>query len=192
MELSLDEVETPVGPLLLVAGGGAIHALEFADCAPRLHRSLAARYGAVVLRGAADPSGFSSRLRAYLRGDHVALSDIPVEPGGTPFQRRVWAEVQRISPGATRTYGEVAATLGQPSASRAVGLANGRNPVCLVIPCHRVIGAGGELTGYAGGLERKRWLLAHEAGAAVRGSPERSGLAAHVHAQADRLTSGRS
>ncbi|MGK3986399.1 methylated-DNA--[protein]-cysteine S-methyltransferase [Sorangium sp. So ce136] len=192
MELLLDEVETPVGPLLLVAGGGAIHALEFADRAPRLHRSLEARYGAVALRGAADPSGFSSRLRAYLRGDRGALSGIPVEPGGTPFQRRVWAEVQRISPGATRTYGEVAASLGQPSASRAVGLANGRNPVCLVIPCHRVIGASGDLTGYAGGLERKRWLLSHEAGAAVRGSPERHGVAAHGHAQADRLAAGRS
>ena len=159
MELSLDEVETPVGPLLLVAGGGAIHALEFADCAPRLHRSLQARYGAVALRGVADPSGFSSRLRAYLRGDRGALSGIPVEPGGTPFQRRVWAEVQRIAPGATRTYGEVAALHGQPSASRAVGLANGRNPVCLVIPCHRVIGAGGDLTGYAGGIDRKIKLL---------------------------------
>ncbi|WP_437980804.1 methylated-DNA--[protein]-cysteine S-methyltransferase [Sorangium sp. So ce117] len=162
MDLSLDEVESPVGVILLAAGGGAIHALDFADHAQRLRGSLEARYGAVALHGAADPGGFSSRMKAYLCGDLAALSDIPVEPGGTAFQRRVWAEVRRIPPGATRAYGEVAASLGQPSASRAVGLANGRNPVCLIIPCHRVIGAGGELTGYAGGLERKRWLLAHE------------------------------
>ncbi|WP_437314486.1 methylated-DNA--[protein]-cysteine S-methyltransferase [Sorangium sp. So ce385] len=168
MDLLLDEVESPLGAMLLAAGGGAVHALEFADCAPRLRASLEARYGAVTLRSAADPYGFSGRLRAYWRGDLGALSGMPVEPGGTPFQRRVWAEVQRIPPGATRSYGEVAALLGQPSASRAVGLANGRNPVCLIIPCHRVVGARGDLTGYAGGLERKRWLLAHEAAAPAR------------------------
>ncbi|WP_437955673.1 methylated-DNA--[protein]-cysteine S-methyltransferase [Sorangium sp. So ce119] len=177
MELSLDEVESPMGILLLAAGGGALHGLDFADCAPRFRRSLEARYGAVALRAAADPCGFSSRLKAYLGGDHGALAGIPVEPGGTAFQRRVWAELQRIPPGATRTYGHIAASLGQPSASRAVGLANGRNPICLVIPCHRVVGSGGELTGYSAGIERKRWLLAHEAGARG-GSPERLGGAA--------------
>ncbi|WP_437765272.1 methylated-DNA--[protein]-cysteine S-methyltransferase [Sorangium sp. So ce281] len=162
MDLLLDEVESPLGAMLLAAGGGAVHGLDFSDCAPRLRTLLEARYGAVTLRGAADPYGLSGRLRAYWRGDLGALSGTPVEPGGTPFQRRVWAEVQRIPPGATRSYGEVAASLGQPSASRAVGLANGRNPVCLIIPCHRVVGARGDLTGYAGGIERKRWLLAHE------------------------------
>ncbi|KYG11005.1 cysteine methyltransferase [Sorangium cellulosum] len=170
MDLLLDEVESPLGAMLLAAGGGAVHALEFADRAPRLRASLAARYGAVALRGAADPHGLSGRLTAYWRGDLGALSGMPVEPGGTPFQRRVWAEVQRIPPGATRSYGEVAALLGQPSASRAVGLANGRNPVCLIIPCHRVVGARGELTGYAGGIERKRWLLAHEGASGEAGA----------------------
>ncbi|AUX25080.1 methylated-DNA--protein-cysteine methyltransferase [Sorangium cellulosum] len=173
MELLLDEVESPIGGLLLVASGGAIHALDFADCAPRLRGHLAARHGAVALRRAADPHGFSGRLRAYFGGDLGALSGIPVEPGGTPFQRRVWAELQRIPPGATRTYGEIAASLGRSSASRAVGLANGRNPISVIIPCHRVLGASGALTGYAGGLERKRWLLAHEgaAGAAPGSGP---------------------
>ncbi|WP_437721742.1 methylated-DNA--[protein]-cysteine S-methyltransferase [Sorangium sp. So ce861] len=170
MDLLLDEVESPLGAMLLAAAGGAVHALEFADRAPRLRASLAARYGAVALRSAADPHGLSGRLRAYWRGDLGALSDMPVEPGGTPFQRRVWAEVQRIPPGATRSYGEVAALLGQPSASRAVGLANGRNPVCLIIPCHRVVGARGDLTGYAGGIERKRWLLAHEGASGEAGA----------------------
>ncbi|WP_438023512.1 methylated-DNA--[protein]-cysteine S-methyltransferase [Sorangium sp. So ce233] len=188
MELSLDEVESPMGILLLAAGGGALHGLDFADCAPRFRRSLEARYGAVALRAAADPCGFSSRLRAYFGGDHGALAGIPVEPGGTAFQRRVWAEVQRIPPGATRTYGHIAASLGKPSAYRAVGLANGRNPVCLVIPCHRVVGSGGELTGYSAGLERKRWLLAHEAG--TRGGfPERLG-GAHGQAQGERRGAG--
>ncbi|WP_437996532.1 methylated-DNA--[protein]-cysteine S-methyltransferase [Sorangium sp. So ce185] len=186
MDLLLDEVESPLGAMLLAAGGGAVHALEFADRAPRLRASLAARYGAVTLRSAADPHGLSGRLRAYWRGDLGALSGMPVEPGGTPFQRRVWAEVQRIPPGATRSYGEVAALLGQPSASRAVGLANGRNPVCLIIPCHRVVGARGELTGYAGGLERKRWLLAHEAAA-----PARLGGAARAQTRGERPAAGR-
>ncbi|WP_437671384.1 methylated-DNA--[protein]-cysteine S-methyltransferase [Sorangium sp. So ce131] len=176
MELSLDEIESPIGVILLVAGGGAIHALDFADCAARLRGSLEARYGAVALRSAADPHGFSSRVRAYVGGDLGALSGIPVEPGGTAFQRRVWAELQRIPASATRTYGEIAASLGRPSASRAVGLANGRNPISLVIPCHRVIGAGGGLTGYAGGIERKRWLLAHEGALpAPRGESGRAG-----------------
>ncbi|WP_437808730.1 methylated-DNA--[protein]-cysteine S-methyltransferase [Sorangium sp. So ce1078] len=180
MDLLLDEVESPLGAMLLAAGGGAVHALEFADRAPRLRASLEARYGAVTLRSAADPHGFSGRLRAYWRGDLGALSGLPVEPGGTPFQRRVWAEVQRIPPSATRSYGEVAALLGQPSASRAVGLANGRNPVCLIIPCHRVVGARGDLTGYAGGIERKRWLLAHEAA-----------VPAHEQARGERPMAGR-
>ncbi|WP_437479146.1 methylated-DNA--[protein]-cysteine S-methyltransferase [Sorangium sp. So ce1014] len=170
MDLLLDEIESPLGVMLLAAGGGMVHGLEFADNGPRLRASLEARYGAVTLRSAADPHGFSGRLRAYWRGDLGALSGVPVEPGGTPFQRRVWAEVQRILPGATRAYGEVAASLGQPSASRAVGLANGRNPVCLVIPCHRVVGARGDLTGYAGGLPRKRWLLAHEGASGKTGA----------------------
>lgn len=179
MELLLDEVESPIGGLLLVAAGGAVHALDFADCAPRLHGLLRARYGAITLRRAADPHGFSGRLRAYFGGDLGALTGIAVAPGGTPFQRRVWAELQRIPPGETRTYGDLAASLGQPSASRAVGLANGRNPIALVIPCHRVIGAGGALTGYAGGLERKRWLLAHEAASARACA---GGAAAHCFA----------
>ncbi|WP_437574692.1 methylated-DNA--[protein]-cysteine S-methyltransferase [Sorangium sp. So ce887] len=188
----MDELESPIGVILLAAAGGAIHGLDFADCAPRLRRSLAARYGVVALHSAADPCGFSSRVRAYLCGDLVALSDIKVEPGGTVFQRRVWAEVRRIPPGATRAYGEVAASLGQPSASRAVGMANGRNPVCLIIPCHRVVGAGGELTGYSAGIDRKRWLLAHEVAVpARRGSPECLGGAAHGQTRGERPVAGR-
>jgi methylated-DNA-[protein]-cysteine S-methyltransferase len=103
------------------------------------------------------------QLRAYFEG-RLREFDLPLAPAGTPFQRRVWRALLEIPYGRTVTYGELAARLGQPGASRAVGLANGRNPIAVVIPCHRVIGAGGALTGYGGGLERKRWLLELEAG----------------------------
>jgi methylated-DNA-[protein]-cysteine S-methyltransferase len=101
-------------------------------------------------------------VRAYLGGDLRALDDVAVNAGGTPFQARVWNELRRIPAGTTITYGELARRLGQPSANRAVGHANSLNPVAIVVPCHRVIGADATLTGYAGGLDRKRWLLQHE------------------------------
>jgi methylated-DNA-[protein]-cysteine S-methyltransferase len=119
------------------------------------------------IREAPDPQGFTSRVRAYFAGEIRALEGLPADGGGTAFQRRVWAELRRIAPGETRSYGEVAARVGAPRASRAVGVANARNPVALAVPCHRVIGADGSLTGYAAGVERKRWLLAHE-GAWIR------------------------
>ena len=106
--------------------------------------------------------GFADRLRAYFEGDLTALDAIPVDPPGTPFQLEVWRELRTIGPGETISYGELAKRVHRPNASRAVGLANARNPVALIVPCHRVIGSNGDLTGYAGGLEAKRWLLCHE------------------------------
>jgi methylated-DNA-[protein]-cysteine S-methyltransferase len=103
-----------------------------------------------------------SRLGDYFAGDLDALADIPVNPGGTPFQRSVWSALRRVAPGQTVAYRDLARAIGAPAAVRAVGAANGANPIAIVIPCHRAIGADGSLTGYAGGLERKRWLLAHE------------------------------
>jgi methylated-DNA-[protein]-cysteine S-methyltransferase len=100
---------------------------------------------------------------AYFDGDVRALDALPVKTQGTAFQSEVWAALRAIPVGQTRSYGQLAAAIGRPSAVRAVGLANGSNPVGVIVPCHRVIGANGTLTGYAGGLERKRWLLAHEA-----------------------------
>jgi methylated-DNA-[protein]-cysteine S-methyltransferase len=179
VELHCDEIDSPMGALTLVAGGGALRALDFNDCAARMRALLQVRYGAAAPKRSADPHGFSSRLLSYLAGDVGALDSIPVELGGTPFQREVWAAVRRIPAGRTRTYGEIAAALGRPAAARAVGLANGQNPVCLVIPCHRVLGAGGALTGYAGGIERKRWLLAHE-GAAAPGGARRAAANGHA------------
>jgi methylated-DNA-[protein]-cysteine S-methyltransferase len=109
------------------------------------------------------PNGFSSRLRAYLAGDLTCLDDIPLNTGGTPFQQQVWLALRTIPVGAVTTYGELVIRLGKtPNAARAVGITNSLNPIAIVLPCHRVVGANGDLTGYAGGLERKRWLLQHE------------------------------
>ena len=167
MTVWLERVRSPLGTLLLAGHGTVMCALDFDDCEPRMHRLLAARYGAVTIEAAAGPSRTAAMLGAYFDGHLSALDAVEVEAGGTPFQRRVWAELRRIPPGTTATYGQLAAALGQPGASRAVGLANSRNPVAIVVPCHRVIGADGTLTGFAGGLDRKRWLLAHERAAAA-------------------------
>lgn len=101
------------------------------------------------------------QLHAYFTGD-LMLFDLPLAPRGTPFQHAVWKALAGIPYGETRTYRDIATAIGRPNAVRAVGAANGRNPLSLVVPCHRVIGSNGTLTGYAGGLERKRWLLQHE------------------------------
>ena len=113
-----------------------------------------------------EPERVRAAVEAYFAGDVHALDGLTVTTGGTDFQRSVWKALRAIPAGETRTYGQLAAAIGSPKAVRAVGLANGRNPVGLIVPCHRVIGANGTLTGYAGGLERKRWLLQHE-GASV-------------------------
>ncbi len=162
MRLLLDTIDSEIGTVLLVADGERLCFVDYADCESRMLRFLRARYGHVRLQETPDPLGFSSRLRAYLAGDLSSTNQIPVNPGGTVFQRQVWSALRRIPAGTVTTYGELAATLGNPTAYRAVGLANALNPVSIVIPCHRVVGANGHLTGYAGGLERKRWLLQHE------------------------------
>jgi methylated-DNA-[protein]-cysteine S-methyltransferase len=150
--LRVDQVATPIGTLHLAAVGDALCAAAFG------HVELRRRFGDVTPRRA--PLAASDRIRAYFEGDLNALDDLPVDPGGTGFQRAVWALLRKIPAGETRTYGQLAAQLG--SAARAVGAANGANPVGLVIPCHRVIATGGALTGYAWGIDRKRWLLDHE------------------------------
>lgn len=162
MDLRLSRLASPLGTLLLVSDGEALRALDFEDEAPRMMRLLRRHYGTTALTPAEDPHGFGRRLTAYFAGDLAALEDLPVRTNGTPFQRTVWQALRAIPAGATTSYGDLAARLGKPSASRAVGLANGANPVAIVVPCHRVIGGDGDLTGYAGGLARKRWLLAHE------------------------------
>ena len=159
----LDRIATPVGEVLLVVDAdGAVRALDFHDYEPRLLRLLRRHYGEAVLNPGAAPAAVRQAVAAYFDGNATALDGLQVRTGGTEFQRAVWAALRAIPPGQTRTYSQVAAAIGRPSAVRAVGLANGSNPIAVIVPCHRVIGANGTLTGYAGGLERKHWLLEHE------------------------------
>jgi methylated-DNA-[protein]-cysteine S-methyltransferase len=150
--------------------GQVLRALDFEDYEPRMHRLLRLHYGNCSLTPARNPAGLSDLIAAYFKGDITALDSIPVQTGGTAFQRKVWAALRRIPAGKTISYGQLAREIGSPTASRAVGLANGSNPIAIVVPCHRVIGHGGALTGYGGGLDRKRWLLAHEGVAFTPGS----------------------
>jgi methylated-DNA-[protein]-cysteine S-methyltransferase len=149
-------VDSPIGPLTVIAKGGALTGLLMHD---------ERRVPPPVIPGRRDDAalaGVAERLDDYFAG---ALTDfdLPLDPDGTPFQRRAWAALRAIPYGETISYGELAARMGRPDAARAVGSANNRNPIAIVIPCHRVVGANGQLVGYGGGLGRKRWLLDHEA-----------------------------
>jgi methylated-DNA-[protein]-cysteine S-methyltransferase len=156
------EFASPLGPLALVASPGGLCAVGFDSDWARVRAELERRFGAVVLEPTEDPAGAVSALRRYFDGDVRAIEAIPVDTGGTPFQQQVWHTLRRIPAGQTWSYADLAAAIGRPSATRAVGAANGANPVGVVLPCHRVIGSNGSLTGYGGGLPRKVWLLRHE------------------------------
>jgi methylated-DNA-[protein]-cysteine S-methyltransferase len=161
--LLLDRIASPVGALAVVSDGAALCALAFDDHEDWLTRHLAQHYRDQDIVPAHDPGGFSGKLAAYFDGALDAIDEIPVRLAGSDFQRAVWAALREIPVGSTTTYGALAKRLGKPpGASRAVGLANGANPVAIVVPCHRVIGAHDRLVGYGGGLARKQWLLAHE------------------------------
>lgn len=162
MEFRFDKIDSQIGQILVVCDQKQLCALDYSDYEDRMSALLKGRYGKISLTEATNPLGVSDRIRAYLTGDYSCLDDIPINPGGAPFQQKVWAALRTIPSGVVLSYGELAAKIGQPSAYRAVGMANSRNPIAIVIPCHRVIGANASLTGYAGGLERKRWLLQHE------------------------------
>ncbi len=153
---------TPVGRLVLVARGEALVGVWMED--QRHHPGVLA-YGEPAPSDDAVLSAAAQQLEEYFAGQRTEF-DLPLAPEGTAFQRRVWAELVRIPYGGTTTYGELARRLGDANGSRAVGLANGRNPIGIIVPCHRVVGAGGDLTGYGGGLPRKRLLLDLEAQAA--------------------------
>lgn len=160
--LLVDRIATQIGEVVIVIDDARLCALDFADYDARMQQFLRQRYGAVRLEPCVNPSGFSERVAAYFAGDYRSLDAVPVTLAGTPFQQQVWQMLRNIQPGEVRTYGELATQLGRPKAARAVGMANSLNPVAIVIPCHRLIGANRLLTGYAGGLARKRWLLRHE------------------------------
>lgn len=165
----LESIETPIGDMLVVADEQErLRALGWADLRARLDRTLAVLYGEPKLQTRAVAASIREALLAYLEGKLDAIDSIPVETGGTAFQRSVWEGLRRIPVGTTMSYGDFAVRIGRPKAVRAVGHANGSNPICIVVPCHRLIGADGSLTGYGGGLPRKRWLLDHEAAAQRR------------------------
>ena len=172
--LFLDRIDCPIGTMLVITdAAGALRALDWPDHEARMRRLLRRHYGAegtgFTLAARPAPAALREALLAYFAGRADALGGIAVRTGGTAFQRAVWAALRGIPAGETLSYGALAARIGRPRAVRAVGLANGANPVAIVVPCHRVTGADGSLTGYAGGLGRKRWLLAHEAAMQPRG-----------------------
>ena len=167
LQIFLERMESPVGQVILGADArGVLRVLDFADYETRMHRLLQRQYGknGFALEEARASSPAAAVLARYFAGDVKAIDRLKVAHGGTAFQRKVWAALRDIPARATTTYGALAARLGMANAARAVGLANGTNAIAIVVPCHRVVGADGTLTGYGGGLARKRWLLAHEAG----------------------------
>ena len=162
--LTLSRFASPIGDILLVTDADdAVRALDFADYEPRMRSLLIRHHGTDATSPGETPVAVHAALDRYFKGDLAALDPLVVRTGGTAFQRAVWAALRTIPVGETLSYRGLAERIGKPSAVRAVGLANGANPVGVIVPCHRVIGANGALTGYAGGIERKRWLLAHEA-----------------------------
>jgi methylated-DNA-[protein]-cysteine S-methyltransferase len=161
-ELLMDSIASPIGNIVIVVDDGKLCALDFTGYEERLMKLLKRRYREFQFKIVADPCGFSSRVKNYLAGDFTSLDAIPVSPGGTAFQQEVWQALREIPTGQTCTYAQLAAKIGRPKATRAVGMTNSLNPIALVIPCHRVVGANASLTGYAGGLDRKHWLLRHE------------------------------
>ncbi len=174
MILDRTVMDSPIGSLTLVAAGDALVFLALPGGEAAAERWLRRRFGDHGTRERGDPAGAVSALRAYFGGDLRALDRVKVDTGGTSFQRDVWTALRRIPAGRTISYAGIAARVGRPSATRAVGAANGSNPVAVIVPCHRVIAADGTLCGYGGGLDRKRWLLAHE-GAPVRGAVRSGG-----------------
>ena len=170
LQLLVDRIETPIGEMVIVANrDGDLRATFWTDREAQLHDALRRQYGenGYTLEPASNLHGLTNAIGRYFAGELTAIDSLPVKTAGTPFQREVWRALREISCGTTLSYRALAARIGRPNAVRAVGLANGSNPVGVVVPCHRVIGSDGSLTGYGGGIERKRWLLEHESKHAV-------------------------
>jgi methylated-DNA-[protein]-cysteine S-methyltransferase len=165
LQFFIDCIQTPIGEMMIAADPeGKLRAALFADDEEIVRRYVRLQCGArsFTLEPAENPGGLTESIMRYFGGELDAIDRIPVETGGTPFQQEVWQALRGIPCGTTTSYGKLAKRIGRPAAVRAVGLANGANPVAVVVPCHRVIGSDGSLTGYGGGIERKRWLLDHE------------------------------
>lgn len=162
MELMVDTMTSPIGVVRIISDGENLRALDFEDYESRMHQLLQRHYGEVSFRDKKNPADATAILKAYFDGDIDAISRIEVANNGSAFQQQVWQMLRKIPAGKTWSYGQLATAIGKPGAARAVGLANGNNPIAIVVPCHRVIGADGSLTGYGGGMARKQWLLEHE------------------------------
>jgi methylated-DNA-[protein]-cysteine S-methyltransferase len=161
--LAFGRIPTPAGEALVMWDRELrLRVFDWSGYEPRMRRLLERHYGPVEPEEAAAPKTLKAALHGYFEGDLASIDSIECATGGTAFQRMVWAALRHIPAGTTLSYGALAQRIGKPAAVRAVGLANGANPIGLVVPCHRVIGADGSLTGYGGGIERKRWLLRHE------------------------------
>ena len=162
-KFNLDRLPTPIGTALLVTDAhGHLRALDWEDYEPRMRQLLRLHYGAVTLQDGRAPRDLRVALTGYFKGDLDRLASITWRVAGTPFQQKIWNALPGIPAGTTLSYGALAAQLKMPRAVRALGHANGSNPISVVLPCHRLIGANGALVKYGGGLERKRWLLKHE------------------------------
>jgi methylated-DNA-[protein]-cysteine S-methyltransferase len=160
-----DFIDSPTGELMIVCDQeGALRALEWTDLHARMDRLFDRQYRgqSISLRDGKAPDCVRTALEAYFNGTLHALDDLVTQAGGTDFQRSVWAALRTIPVGQTRSYLDIAIAIGNPKGVRAIGLANGANPIGIVVPCHRVIGVNGSMTGYGGGLARKEWLLRHE------------------------------
>jgi methylated-DNA-[protein]-cysteine S-methyltransferase len=160
--IGLATIPSPVGPLTIAARNARVCVLHFGADQESVRRSLGRYYPGEAIEPHGDPAGAVTAVAAYFAGDLDALDALEVELNGTPFQTRVWEALRRVRSGTTATYAVLARSIGAASAVRAVGAANGANPVAVIVPCHRIIGTNGTLTGYGGGLENKRWLLEHE------------------------------
>jgi methylated-DNA-[protein]-cysteine S-methyltransferase len=160
--IALATVDSPIGELTVAARGSRVCLVHFGPVSEYVRSALAAWYPDAPLASADDPAGVVGVLTRYFSGDLASLDEVEVELHGTPFQQRVWNALRTVPAGMTTSYADLAGRVGSPSAVRAVGAANGANPVAVVLPCHRIIGSNGSLTGYGGGLDRKRWLLNHE------------------------------
>ena len=158
-KITVAEMETPIGSLRVAATADGICAVDFVDRWDIVHQKLEKRFGPVEETSKGETYGLVDRLKLYFAGTADDFNGLPFDSGGTQFQQTVWHALREIKRGETWSYGQLAAHIGNPKAVRAVGSTNARNPLAIVVPCHRVIGGGGELRGYAGGLHRKEWLL---------------------------------
>lgn len=162
MTLLIHTFASALGVLRLASYEGRLAALDYEDYEARFLALLAKRFPHAPQRTAAPPCDIIAALEAYFAGAPDSFAGLELEERGSPFEQRVWGALRGVGFGQTVSYGTIAATIGAPKAARAVGHANGRNPIAIVTPCHRIVGASGALTGYAGALWRKQWLLAHE------------------------------